>query len=111
MPPFTLTTLLAALQLHGPGATIVSAHPGIDAVLAEVRSELEHRQASGMSNPAAERHAAYGSYQRAYSRVFGPQYAKYTETYSRSYERYDRTISIPKRRGDAPKPVPPLKDQ
>jgi hypothetical protein len=108
MPPFTLTTLLAALQLHGPGTTIVSEHPGIDAILAEVRSELEDRQALGMSNSAAERHAAYVRYAEAFSKALGPSYASYTKG---QYERYDKAIDIPKRRGDAPKPVPPAKEQ
>jgi len=37
MPILTLKVLAGLIQLHGPGATIQSDHPGIDALLGDMR--------------------------------------------------------------------------
>ena len=39
MPITTLKVLASVLQLHGPGATIQSDHPGIDALLNDLRAQ------------------------------------------------------------------------
>lgn len=39
MPIMTLKVLAGLLQLHGPGATIQSDHPGIDALLGDMREQ------------------------------------------------------------------------
>jgi hypothetical protein len=39
MPLTTLKVLSTVLQLHGPGATIQSDHPGIDALLSDLRGQ------------------------------------------------------------------------
>jgi len=40
MPVLTLKVVASLLQLHGPGATIQSDHPGIDAILGGVRDQV-----------------------------------------------------------------------
>jgi hypothetical protein len=40
MPVLTLKVLAGLLQLHGPGATVQSDHPGIDAILRGVRDQV-----------------------------------------------------------------------
>jgi len=39
MPLLTLKVMASLLQLHGPGATVQSDHPGIDALLCDVRRQ------------------------------------------------------------------------
>jgi hypothetical protein len=39
MPILTLKVFAGLLQLHGPGATIQSDHPGIDALLPDLREQ------------------------------------------------------------------------
>ena len=39
MPILTLKVFAGLLQLHGPGATIQSDHPGIDALLPDMRDQ------------------------------------------------------------------------
>jgi hypothetical protein len=39
MPLLTLKVMASLLQLHGPGATIESDHPGIEALLGDVRRQ------------------------------------------------------------------------
>ena len=39
MPILTLKVFAGLLQLHGPGATIQSDHPGIDALLPDMREQ------------------------------------------------------------------------
>lgn len=39
MPILTLKIFAGLLQLHGPGATIQSDHPGIDALLPDIREQ------------------------------------------------------------------------
>jgi len=50
MPVLTLKVVASLLQLHGPGATIQSDHPGIDAILGDVRDQVA---SEGMDQPAA----------------------------------------------------------
>lgn len=40
MAVLTLKVIASLLQLHGPGATIESDHPGIDALLGDVRGQI-----------------------------------------------------------------------
>jgi hypothetical protein len=40
MAILTLKVLASLLQMHGPGATIQSDHPGIDALLDDVRGQI-----------------------------------------------------------------------
>ena len=57
MPILTLKVFAGLLQLHGPGATIQSDHPGIDALLPDMREHgsdngvLSHQDMSGQ-NPS-----------------------------------------------------------
>ena len=54
MPVVTLKVLASLLQLHGPGATIQSDHPGIDAILGDVREQVANEVANeGVEQPAA----------------------------------------------------------
>ncbi len=55
MPVVTLKVLASLLQLHGPGATIQSDHPGIDAILGDVRDQVANE---GVDQPAAVDQAA-----------------------------------------------------
>ena len=40
MAVLTLKVIASFLQLHGPGATIESDHPGIDALLGDIRGQI-----------------------------------------------------------------------
>src|SRR5215471_14778977 len=52
MPITTLKVLASLIQLHGPGATIQSDHPGIDALLNDLRG-LSAEQGAVSDEPAA----------------------------------------------------------
>jgi len=40
MPIISLKVIASLLQMHGPGATIQSDHPGIDALLGDIRAQI-----------------------------------------------------------------------
>ncbi len=40
MPFMSLKVIASLLQMHGPGATIQSDHPGIDALLGDIRAQI-----------------------------------------------------------------------
>ncbi len=40
MAILTLKVIASLLQMHGPGATIQSDHPGIDALLGDIRRQI-----------------------------------------------------------------------
>ena len=43
MPILTLKVLAGLLQIHGPGATVQSDHPGIDALLGDMREQSSEK--------------------------------------------------------------------
>ena len=53
MPILTLKIFAGLLQLHGPGATIQSDHPGIDALLPDLREQGLDKGASAQSDQNA----------------------------------------------------------
>jgi hypothetical protein len=55
MPITTLKVLASLLQLHGPGATIQSDHPGIDALL----SDLRGKSSEGLTQEVAFRRGGF----------------------------------------------------
>lgn len=50
MPILTLKVFAGLLQLHGPGATIQSDHPGIDALLPDMREQSSDKAAVSDQN-------------------------------------------------------------
>jgi hypothetical protein len=69
MPITSLKVLASVLQLHGPGATIQSDHPGIDALLNDLRA-----QNSGEVTPVYFRRGGFvrgGGYGGAFRRAGG----------------------------------------
>jgi hypothetical protein len=59
MAVVTMKVLASLLQLHGPGATIESDHPGINAVLDEMRGPVLQEGAAPAVTEVAFRRGAF----------------------------------------------------
>jgi hypothetical protein len=52
MPILTLKIFAGLLQMHGPGATIQSDHPGIDALLPDMREQSSDKGVVSVQDPS-----------------------------------------------------------
>jgi hypothetical protein len=52
MSIMTLKVLAGLLQVHGPGATIQSDHPGIDALLGNIREQSSEKGVVSVQDPS-----------------------------------------------------------
>ena len=52
MPILTLKIFAGLLQMHGPGATIQSDHPGIDALLPDMREQSPDKGVVSVQDPS-----------------------------------------------------------